>query len=241
MRFSPTHRPGVFHYSIDSLARLHRNTRALDDLLDDRDPSTVRKAWRELRDNVEREAEARTAFANTLKHTILPPLYTLRETQERTRKRIKEDLKDSTAAHQDYAENVLPRLKRGYLKKCQEAEVRATPHVIVPLHANDCSCATTLVHYRSCEHTTVHTQALPPLLPQETHHLCRRRYLGGQALARNLHLSRQIYRRQDLCLRRLVLDPHTLRHVIGRRVLAPNPSRTSLIRERRASISSSDS
>ena len=112
--------------SIESLSRLHRNTRALDDLLDDREPSTVRKAWRELRDNVEREAEARTAFANTLKQDVLPPLYALRETQERTQKRIKEDLKESTLAHQEYLENVLPRLKRNYLKKCQDVDVSAS-------------------------------------------------------------------------------------------------------------------
>lgn len=113
--------------SIDSLARLHRNTRALDDLLDDREPSSVRKVWRELRDNVERETEARTAFASTLKRSVLPPLYALRETQERTRKRIKEDLRESTIAHQEYLDNVLPRIKRAYLKKCQEVDVRSLP------------------------------------------------------------------------------------------------------------------
>ena len=90
----------------------------------------MRVAWRELRDNVEREAEARTAFVTSLKGQILPPLYALRETQERTRKRIKEDLRDSTQAHQDYAENVLPRLKRTYLKKCQEVEVSYPPRAL---------------------------------------------------------------------------------------------------------------
>lgn len=241
MRFSSAHQPVAFHYSIDSLARLHRNTRALDDLLDDRDPSTVRKAWRELRDNVEREAEARTAFANTLKHTILPPLFTLRETQERTRKRIKEDLKDSTAAHQEYAENVLPRLKRGYLRKCQEVEVRTVTDVVLSPCTDDCSCATTPIHHRSCEHMIDHTQALLPLPLRPTYRLCLLQYLVGQASARNRHLSRRIYRRQDWCLPRLVLAPLTLRHAIGRRVLAPNPSQTSPIRGRRASISSSGS
>lgn len=121
---------------MESLARLHRNTRALDDLLDDRDPSTVRKAWRELRDNVEREAEARTAFANTLKRDVLPPLYALRETQERTRKRIKEDLKESTLAHQEYLENVLPRLKRTYLKKCQDVDVSEYVSPMSPQSSN---------------------------------------------------------------------------------------------------------
>lgn len=49
-----------------------------------------------------------------------------KETQDRTRKRIKEDLKESTTAHTDFAENTLPKFKRAYLKKCQEYEVNIT-------------------------------------------------------------------------------------------------------------------
>ena len=48
------------------------------------------------------------------------------ETQDRTRKRIKEDLKESTLAHTEFAENGLPKFKRAYLKKCQEFEVNIT-------------------------------------------------------------------------------------------------------------------
>ena len=51
----------------------------------------------------------------------------LQEEQERIRKRIREDIKDSVTAHTDYAENVLPRLKRAYIRKCQEAEVSSHP------------------------------------------------------------------------------------------------------------------
>ena len=47
----------------------------------------------------------------------------MKETQDRTRKRIKEDIKDSTLAYQEYADHNLPRAKRAYLKKCQEVEV----------------------------------------------------------------------------------------------------------------------
>ena len=46
-----------------------------------------------------------------------------KETQDRTRKRIKEDLKNSASDHSDYAENTLPKLKRAYIKKCQDFEV----------------------------------------------------------------------------------------------------------------------
>ena len=47
-----------------------------------------------------------------------------KESQDRTRTRIKEDLKASTTAHTDFAENTLPKFKRAYLKKCQEFEVK---------------------------------------------------------------------------------------------------------------------
>ena len=33
-------------------------------------------------------------------------------------------MKDAISAHAEFAENVLPRLKRTYIKKCQEVEVR---------------------------------------------------------------------------------------------------------------------
>jgi hypothetical protein len=47
------------------------------------------------------------------------------DTQERTRKRIKEDLKDSGACYNEYAETVLPKLKNRYVKKYLEViEVR---------------------------------------------------------------------------------------------------------------------
>lgn len=45
------------------------------------------------------------------------------ETQERTRKRIKEDLKESGLAYNEYAEVMLPKLKNRYTKKYSEVEV----------------------------------------------------------------------------------------------------------------------
>jgi hypothetical protein len=87
------------------------------------------------------EAQTRQAFLATLTVDVVNALTSLKvrltpsspscesvifgckETQERTRKRIKEDLKESGVAYTDYAENTLPKLKRTYLKKCQEVEV----------------------------------------------------------------------------------------------------------------------
>ncbi|KAH0838640.1 hypothetical protein J3R83DRAFT_6965 [Lanmaoa asiatica] len=126
---------------VESLLRLHRKTKSIDAFLDDRtDTSTARRAWGEVRDNIERglsfpitfkpdsvnllltEAQTRQAFLTTLTLDAVSSLMALKETQERTRKRIKEDLKESHSAYSDYAENTLPKLKRSYLKKCQEVE-----------------------------------------------------------------------------------------------------------------------
>ncbi|EJD55489.1 RhoGAP-domain-containing protein [Auricularia subglabra TFB-10046 SS5] len=106
------------------MRRLHARANAIDGYWDDRAEhlSTVRLAWRELRDNVEREADSRYAFLAMLKTEVLSPLVQIRDVQERTKKRIREDLKDSITAHNDFAENTLPRLKRTYLKRCQEAD-----------------------------------------------------------------------------------------------------------------------
>ncbi|KAI0005390.1 hypothetical protein BJV74DRAFT_804021 [Russula compacta] len=108
---------------IDSLWKLHQKAKVVDAFFDARiEPNSSRVAWNEIRDNVERETQARQAFLNTLTVDVINPLAALKETQDRTRKRVREDLKDSTAAHVEFAENTLPKLKRSYLKKCQEYE-----------------------------------------------------------------------------------------------------------------------
>ncbi|KAL5495565.1 hypothetical protein ACEPAI_1028 [Sanghuangporus weigelae] len=108
---------------VDSLLRLHKKTKTIDTYLDHgTEPSSVRQVWSEVRDGLEREAQCRMAFVSALTVDVINPIVSLRETQDRTRKRIKDDLKESAAAHQDYLDNVLPRLKRTYFKKCQDVE-----------------------------------------------------------------------------------------------------------------------
>ncbi|CCM00351.1 uncharacterized protein FIBRA_02381 [Fibroporia radiculosa] len=111
---------------VESLLRLHRKVKTVDLILDDPsrggDLNTTRAAWAEIRDNIAREADTRVAFLGTLTTDVVSPLMALKETQDRIRKRVKEDLKEAVNTHTDYSENVLPRLKRNYLKKCQDAE-----------------------------------------------------------------------------------------------------------------------
>jgi hypothetical protein len=95
------------------------------------------------------EAQARQAFLATLAVDVINPLTALKvnclyfasispsdltrlqETQDRTRKRIKEDLKDSGMAYNEYAETTLPKLKAKYSQKFSEVEVRAI--IAIPL------------------------------------------------------------------------------------------------------------
>ncbi|KAF8898486.1 hypothetical protein BD779DRAFT_1430902 [Infundibulicybe gibba] len=117
---------------VDSLLRLHRKARSMDGSMDDRDLSTTRSAWGEVRDNIEREAQVRQAFLSTLTVDIITPLTTLRETQDRTRKRIKEDLKESGLAYNEYADTVLPRLKARYTRRFSEVEEQKKAAATVP-------------------------------------------------------------------------------------------------------------
>ncbi|KAI0828264.1 RhoGAP-domain-containing protein [Trametes gibbosa] len=108
---------------VAALLRLHRKSKSIDAYLDDRiELSTTRVTWGEITDNVEREASTRTAFLENLGAHVIEPLANFKEEQDRIRKRVREDIKDAITAHVEYAESVLPRLKRAYLKKCQEAE-----------------------------------------------------------------------------------------------------------------------
>ncbi|KAH9853026.1 RhoGAP-domain-containing protein [Lenzites betulinus] len=106
-----------------ALVRLHRKAKSIDAYFDDRiELSTTRVTWGEITDNVEREASTRTAFVENLGAHVIDPLANFKEEQDRIRKRVREDIKDAIMAHVEYGENVLPRLKRTYLKKCQEAD-----------------------------------------------------------------------------------------------------------------------
>ncbi|KAH8979730.1 hypothetical protein EDB86DRAFT_2983704, partial [Lactarius hatsudake] len=107
---------------IDSLRKLYHKAKAVDASFDSIEPNTTRVAWNEVKDNIERESRTRQVFMNTLIVDVINPLSTLKDAQDRTRKRVKDDLKESAAAYADYAENTLPKLKRAYFRKCQEYE-----------------------------------------------------------------------------------------------------------------------
>ncbi|KAF9569859.1 RhoGAP-domain-containing protein [Agrocybe pediades] len=119
---------------VDSLRKLHRRIKQADANLGERgDLNTARSVWAEVVENVDREAQARQALCATLSSDVIIPLTTLKDTQERTRKRIKEDLKESTLAYNEYAESMLPKLKTRYAKKYSEVEEQKRAALNVPL------------------------------------------------------------------------------------------------------------
>ena len=54
---------------------LHRKTLNVDQFFDARlETTTLRSAWSEVRDNVEREAQTRRAFIDSMTHEVVGPL-----------------------------------------------------------------------------------------------------------------------------------------------------------------------
>ncbi|KAK7694250.1 hypothetical protein QCA50_001430 [Cerrena zonata] len=108
---------------LDSLRKLHAKAQQVDGYLNDRmEPSTSRIVWNEVRDNVATDIQCREAYVASLTSDVIGPLSVLKDTQERIRKRIRDDLKDAIVAHTEYVETVYPKLKRNYLKKSQDVE-----------------------------------------------------------------------------------------------------------------------
>ncbi len=62
-----------------------------------------------------------------LREGVVRGLVEVRDVQARIRGRIKEDLKMAEDMYGEMAEHRLPRLKKAYLRKCQEVEVSGRP------------------------------------------------------------------------------------------------------------------
>lgn len=109
----------------DGMIRLLQRQITIDLMFNERLPDsewTLRRAWKDVLEGLERESDVRGAFINSLRTDIVGPLLELKETHERSRKRIKEDVKNSLVQYNEYSENTLPRLRRTYMKRCMEAD-----------------------------------------------------------------------------------------------------------------------
>ncbi|KAH9007771.1 hypothetical protein EDB83DRAFT_696401 [Lactarius deliciosus] len=123
---------------IHSLRNLHRKAKIVDASFDLRaEPTTTRATWGNVRDNLEKEANAQQAFVDVLDNDVIKPLVTLKasqeclvgrhpcsdnrtiwkEMQDEIRTRIEEDLKKYAAQYVNHAENKISKLQQAYLKK----------------------------------------------------------------------------------------------------------------------------
>ncbi|KAH9032171.1 Rho GTPase activation protein [Lactarius pseudohatsudake] len=103
---------------INSLRKLHHKANTVDAAFDPRaEPTTTRVAWDTVRDNLDKEASTQQAFVDILDNDVIKPLTTLKESKDRTKNRIEEDLKNSATKYADCAENTVARLQQAYLKK----------------------------------------------------------------------------------------------------------------------------
>lgn len=82
----------------------------------------LRRAWIEMRQNDQRELEARSYMVETCRQGVLAPLLAFRDSQERIRKRVKEDLRNSLSQYDEMRNINLPKIRRAYEKKAEEVE-----------------------------------------------------------------------------------------------------------------------
>lgn len=82
----------------------------------------LRRTWLEMRQNDQRELEARSYMVETCRQGVLVPLLAFRDSQERIRKRVKEDLRTSLAQYDEMRNVSLPKIRRAYERKAEEVE-----------------------------------------------------------------------------------------------------------------------
>ncbi|KAF8269704.1 hypothetical protein EI94DRAFT_1724481 [Lactarius quietus] len=109
---------------INSLRKLHRKAKALDASFDTciAEPTNMRTAWDIVRDSLEREASTQQTFVDMLDNGVISPLRALKESKDKARMRVEEDLMESAVKYADHAENTISKLQEAYLKKYHPRE-----------------------------------------------------------------------------------------------------------------------
>ncbi len=82
----------------------------------------LRRVWLEMRQNDQRELEARSYMVETYRQAVLAPLLAFRDSQERIRRRVKEDARTSFAQYDEMRNVDLPKIRRAYERKAEEVE-----------------------------------------------------------------------------------------------------------------------
>lgn len=83
---------------------------------------SMRRAWKELQQETLQEIDVRARFIDTLRSNVIAPLRHFHDGQERIRRRIREDLKESLADYDEMRHLHLKRIKKNYYKACELVE-----------------------------------------------------------------------------------------------------------------------
>lgn len=82
--------------------------------------SSLRNAWGDLRVSEMWMVDVRTKALQASKQTTLQPIVQLRDSQERIRRRVKDDVRASIDEYEEMYNITLPRIRRTYEKRCDE-------------------------------------------------------------------------------------------------------------------------
>ncbi|CAO1635151.1 unnamed protein product [Sympodiomycopsis kandeliae] len=82
----------------------------------------MRRAWKELQQDTLQQIKCRASYIETLKVHTIAPLRSFHDSQDRIRRRVKEDLKSSLAAYHDMRHVQLKKARRNYEKACETLE-----------------------------------------------------------------------------------------------------------------------
>ncbi|TIB36020.1 hypothetical protein E3P86_02584 [Wallemia ichthyophaga] len=126
---------------------IHRCDSSLTEITSKYAMTSLRHVWSEVRDGLDRERQVRDNFRQALEDDVVDPLTVFKDTHERTRRRVKEDIRSSSADYNEYRERVM-KYKKSYEKKYIEleahqrqsaavdAQARLLQNIIQPIQSN---------------------------------------------------------------------------------------------------------
>ncbi|PWN18413.1 RhoGAP-domain-containing protein [Microstroma glucosiphilum] len=82
----------------------------------------MRRAWKGLQDDAQRQIHTRTHFIEAVKAHTIAPLRAFHDAQDRIRRRIKEDIRNSLLDYEEMRMRELKRIKRNYDRACENLD-----------------------------------------------------------------------------------------------------------------------
>ncbi|TIB74407.1 hypothetical protein E3Q22_04188 [Wallemia mellicola] len=156
---------------IQGLNRLYDSAGKIDLDLDTKYAMTsLRHVWKEVREGLDRERQARDSFKHAIEADVIEPLTVFKDTHERTRRRVKEDIRSSSADYNDYRERVM-KLKKSYEKRYTELETHQRQSAAIEAQARLLQNTASLHPIQS--NTSTNSEEIPnssrPMSPESGH------------------------------------------------------------------------